>query len=66
VLLGVRREGARQGSDDSDQSLPRIVIFVCRGTVRCQLDVVGTGLTAEGNPTFDYRGTCTFRGPRNR
>jgi len=33
--------------------------------VRCQLDVVGTGLTAEGNPTFDYRGTCTFRSPRN-
>ena len=32
--------------------------------VRCQLDVVGTGLTAEGNPTFDYRGTCTFRGRR--
>lgn len=32
--------------------------------VRCQLDVVGTGLTAGGNPTFDYRGTCTFRGPR--
>ena len=29
---------------------------------RCQLDVVGTGLTAEGNPTFDYRGTCTFHG----
>ncbi|HEV7500873.1 MAG TPA: hypothetical protein VGQ33_12755 [Vicinamibacteria bacterium] len=34
--------------------------------VRCQLDVVGTGLTAEGNPTFDYHGTCTFRGPHNR
>jgi hypothetical protein len=34
--------------------------------VRCQLDVVGTGLTPEGNPTFDYRGTCTFRGPRPR
>jgi hypothetical protein len=32
--------------------------------VRCELDVVGTGLTAQGNPTFDYRGTCTFRGPR--
>jgi hypothetical protein len=32
--------------------------------VRCTLDVVGTGLTAEGNPAFDYRGTCTFRGPR--
>jgi hypothetical protein len=31
--------------------------------VRCELDVLGTGLTAEGNPAFDYRGTCTFRGP---
>jgi len=30
--------------------------------VRCELDVVGTGLTPEGNPTFDYTGTCTFRG----
>jgi hypothetical protein len=30
--------------------------------VRCTLDVVGTGLTAEGNPLFDYKGTCTFRG----
>jgi len=32
--------------------------------VRCELGVVGTGLNAEGNPTFDYRGTCTFRGVR--
>lgn len=30
--------------------------------VRCTLHVVGTGLTPEGNPTFDYKGTCTFRG----
>ncbi len=30
--------------------------------VRCRLDVVGTGLNAEGNPTFDYTGECTFRG----
>jgi hypothetical protein len=30
--------------------------------VRCELDVVGTGLTAQGNPKFDYRGSCTFRG----
>lgn len=29
---------------------------------RCTLDVVGTGMTAEGNPTFDYSGECTFRG----
>jgi hypothetical protein len=30
--------------------------------VRCELDVVGTGLTAEGNPTFNYDGHCWFRG----
>lgn len=30
--------------------------------VRCTLDVIGTGLNAEGNPTFSYRGECTFRG----
>lgn len=30
--------------------------------VRCVLDVVGTGMTSEGNPTFDYSGDCTFRG----
>lgn len=32
--------------------------------VRCTLDVVGTGMTADGNPTFDYSGTCSFRGQR--
>lgn len=30
--------------------------------VRCALNVVGTGVTGEGNPTFDYCGKCTFRG----
>jgi hypothetical protein len=30
--------------------------------VRCTLDVVGTGMNGEGNPTFDYTGECTFRG----
>ena len=30
--------------------------------VRCRLDVVGTGVNAEGNPTFTYTGECTFRG----
>ena len=30
--------------------------------VRCALDVVGTGLNADGNPTFSYTGECTFRG----
>jgi hypothetical protein len=30
--------------------------------VRCTLDVVGTGLNADGNPTFTYTGQCTFRG----
>jgi hypothetical protein len=28
----------------------------------CDLVVVGTGQTAEGNPTFDYSGTCTRKG----
>ena len=30
--------------------------------VRCTLNVVGTGFNPDGNPTFDYTGTCTFRG----
>ena len=30
--------------------------------VRCRLDVVGTGLNADGNPTSTYSGECTFRG----
>jgi hypothetical protein len=28
----------------------------------CELAVVGTGVTAEGNPTFDYSGECSRRG----
>ncbi|MDQ3671208.1 MAG: hypothetical protein M3364_02040 [Actinomycetota bacterium] len=28
----------------------------------CDLVVVGTGQSPEGNPTFDYSGTCTHRG----
>ena len=27
----------------------------------CDLVVVGTGLTTDGNPTFDYSGSCTLR-----
>ena len=30
--------------------------------VRCTLDVAGTGMNADGNPTFTYTGECTFRG----
>ena len=30
--------------------------------VRCTLDVVGTGVNADGNPTFTYTGQCTFSG----
>ena len=29
--------------------------------VRCELQVIGTGKTADGNPTFSYTGTCGFR-----
>ena len=28
--------------------------------VQCTLDVVGTGLNPDGNPTFTYTGRCTF------
>jgi hypothetical protein len=31
-------------------------------TVKCTLDVVGTGMNAEGNPTFTYKGQCAFGG----
>jgi hypothetical protein len=30
--------------------------------VKCTLDVVGTGMSAEGNPMFSYKGQCTFGG----
>jgi hypothetical protein len=30
--------------------------------VRCTLNAGGTGLNADGNPTFTYTGACTFRG----
>jgi hypothetical protein len=29
--------------------------------VRCTLEGVGTGVNSDGNPTFTYTGTCTFR-----
>ena len=32
--------------------------------VECTLDVVGTGMNAEGNPTFTYKGQCVFAGVR--
>jgi hypothetical protein len=35
---------------------------IAGGKVRCMLNVTGTGLNAEGNPTFAYTGECDFRG----
>jgi len=32
--------------------------------VGCTLDVVGTGMSPEGNPTFTYTGRCTFGAAR--
>jgi hypothetical protein len=32
--------------------------------VKCKLDVVGTGMNAEGNPTFAYTGECIFANGR--
>lgn len=30
--------------------------------VKCTLDVLGTGMSADGNPTFSYTGECVFAG----
>jgi hypothetical protein len=29
--------------------------------IRCELDITGTGETAEGNVTASYTGSCTFK-----
>jgi hypothetical protein len=44
----------------------RVYLFnrIAGPKVRCRLDVTGTGLNADGNPTFEYSGECTFRGER--
>jgi hypothetical protein len=39
-----------------------LVDHIAGPKVQCALDVVGTGLNADGNPTFDYSGECRFRG----
>jgi hypothetical protein len=39
-----------------------LVNHIAGPKVRCTLEGVGTGLNAEGNPTFTYSGECTFRG----
>lgn len=42
----------------------RVYLFdhIAGPKVRCTLNVVGTGMNADGNPTFDYTGECVFRG----
>lgn len=44
----------------------RVYLFnhIAGPKVRCTLQVVGTGVNADGNPTFDYTGECTFRGEK--
>lgn len=39
-----------------------LVDHVTGPRVRCTLDVVGTGMNAEKNPTFTYTGQCVFAG----
>ena len=34
---------------------------IAGGKIRCELDVVGTGLDANGNATFNYTGQCRFK-----
>jgi hypothetical protein len=42
----------------------RVYLFnhIAGPKVRCTLEGIGKGMSAEGNPLFDYKGTCTFRG----
>lgn len=46
------------------QEVGQVYLFdhIAGPKVRCALNVVGTGVTPEGNPTFNYTGKCTFRG----
>jgi len=39
-----------------------LVNHIAGPKVRCVLHVSGTGVNADGNPTFNYTGDCTFRG----
>lgn len=39
-----------------------LVDHIAGPKVRCVLEVVGTGVNSDGNPTFDYNGECIFRG----
>jgi hypothetical protein len=39
-----------------------LVDHIAGPKVRCTLDVIGTGMNAEGNPTFTYKGECIFGG----
>ena len=46
------------------QEVGQVFLFnhIAGPKVRCTLEGVGTGLNADGNPTFTYTGECTFRG----
>ena len=46
----------------SEKGRVYLVDHIAGPKVRCTLDVVGTGLNAEGNPTFAYKGECIFGG----
>ena len=39
-----------------------LVDHIAGPKVRCALEVVGTGVNSDGNPTFNYSGECIFRG----
>lgn len=47
----------------SEKGRVYLVDHIAGPKVRCTLDVIGTGMNAEGNPTFTYAGECIFGGP---
>jgi hypothetical protein len=52
-------------STGSESGRVSLLNHIAGPKVRRTLDVVGTGATAEGNPTFTYTGHCVFPSGRN-
>lgn len=44
----------------SEKGRVYLVDHIAGPNVRCTLDVVGTGMNGDGNPTFTYTGQCIF------
>jgi hypothetical protein len=48
----------------TDHGLVYLSDHISGPKVKCTLDVTGTGMSPDGNPTFTYAGDCTFDGAK--